>query len=78
MDLTVFTPELLLQIGALADIVVLIGVWYVYRREQAKKPHHRFGVSHAQAIMEMGERTRAEAERQQRDMHRGAMVHGAR
>ena len=81
MDLTTLTPDTLMMIGAIAFVAILIAVWYVYRREQAKKPHHPFGVDHTQAIMEMGARTRAEAERRERmerDMRNGTPSHMAR
>ena len=67
MDAT-FTPNMLMVAGAIALIIVLLGGWYFYRRAASRAQHHRFGVDHNQAITEMGNRTRAEAERKQREL----------
>ncbi len=78
MDLTTFSPDAPLLVGAIVVVAILLAVWYFYRREQAKKPHHPFGVDHTQAIIEMGMRTRAEAERKEREMHAGGEPRAAR
>ncbi len=68
MDLTTLPIDPPMMAGAIFLVAVLLAVWYFYRREQAKKPHHPFGVDHTQAIIEMGMRTRAEEERKEREM----------
>ncbi len=78
MDLTTLSLDTPMMVGAIAAVAILLAVWYFYRREQAKKPHHPYGVDHTQAIIEMGMRTRAEAERKEREMRARGEPHAVR
>lgn len=63
---TPFTPQILMLTGLIVLLVVALLARY-FQRHSHTREHHRFGPDHAQEITDMGNRTRAEAERKERE-----------
>lgn len=61
------TPQMLLIGGLIAILVVALIARYFDQRRHTHGSHNRFGDDHSQAITEMGNRTRAEAQRKERE-----------
>ena len=63
---TEITPQILTIAGLVVFVMVLLFIRY-FQNRQSPGERLRYGMDHSQAIMEMGLRTRAEAERRERE-----------
>ena len=64
---TPFTPQMLMLAGLAVVLVVALLARYFQQHGHPREHHPRFGPDHNQAITDMGNRTRAEAERTARE-----------
>ena len=64
---TAATPQMLIIGSLIAILLVALIARYFDQRGNNHGSHSRFGDDHSQAITEMGNRTRAEAQRNDRD-----------
>ena len=67
MELSVDNPEILILAGLALLLLVALLARYVGNRKNPRTPRSRFGEDHSQAITEMGNRTRQEAQRKERE-----------
>jgi hypothetical protein len=63
----VATPQLLIVGSLIAVLLVALVARYFDQRGHTHGAHSRFGDDHSQAITEMGNRTRAEAQRKENE-----------
>ncbi len=63
---TEITPQILTIGGLVVFLLVLLFIRY-FQNRQSPGQRLRYGMDHSQAIAEMGMRTRAEAERKERE-----------
>lgn len=61
------TPQMLIIGSLIAILLVALIARFFDQRRHTEGSHGRFGDDHSQAIMEMGNRTRAEAQRKERE-----------
>ena len=61
------TPQLLIIGSLIALLLVALLMRHFDQRRNTHGSHHRFGDDHGDAITEMGNRTRAEAQRKERE-----------
>ena len=61
------TPQLFIIGSLIALLVVALLARHFVQRRNTHGSHHRFGDDHGDAITEMGNRTRAEAQRKERE-----------
>ena len=58
-----------LTIGALVVLlVVALAARYIVQRRQRRVQHQSYGLDHSQAMTDLGDRTRAAAERKEREL----------
>jgi hypothetical protein len=67
MDAAVFTPQMLIIGSLIALLLVALVARHFGQRRHTNGTHHRFGDDHSDAIAEMGNRTRLEAQRKDRE-----------
>ena len=64
---TTLTPQMITIAGLVLLLLVGLAARYFDHRRHTHGSHNRFGEDHSQAIAEMGERTRLEAQRKERE-----------
>jgi hypothetical protein len=67
MELSVDNPQILILAGLVLLLLVALLALHVGRRRNPRMSRSRFGEDHSQAITEMGNRTRLEAQRKERE-----------
>ncbi len=67
METSLNNPQILILAGLVLLLLVALGVRYFDSRKSPRTSRSRFGEDHSQAITEMGDRTRAEAQRRERE-----------
>jgi uncharacterized membrane protein YccC len=67
MDAAAVTPQMLIIGSLIAWLLVALVARHFDQRRHTHGTHHRFGDDHSDAIAEMGNRTRLEAQRNERE-----------
>ena len=67
METSFNNPQMLILAGLILLLLVALVARYFDNRKNPNTSRSRFGEDHSQAITEMGDRTRAEAQRKQRE-----------
>lgn len=67
METSLYNPQILILAALVLLLLVALVARYVGNRKNPRPPHGRFGEDHSQAITEMGNRTRQEAQRRERE-----------
>ncbi|QTN27889.1 hypothetical protein HZ993_21965 [Rhodoferax sp. AJA081-3] len=67
MELSVDNPQILILAGLALLLLVALLVRQFGHRKNPRTPRSRFGEDHSQAITEMGNRTRQDAQRKERE-----------
>ena len=67
METNLSNPQMLTLAGLILLLLVALIARYFDNRKNPNTPRSRFGEDHSQAITEMGNRTRAEAQRRERE-----------
>ncbi|MES2950380.1 MAG: hypothetical protein V4858_17695 [Pseudomonadota bacterium] len=67
MDAALITPQMLILGGLVVLLLVALVARHFDQRRHTHGSRKRFGVDHSQEIFEMGKRTRAEAQRRERE-----------
>lgn len=67
MDAAAVTPQMLIIGSLIAVLLVALVARHFDQRRETHGTHRRFGDDHSDAITEMGNRTRAEAQRKERE-----------
>ena len=67
METSLNNPQMLIVAGLVLLLVVALVARYFNNRKNPNTSRSRFGEDHSQAITEMGNRTRAEAQRRERE-----------
>ena len=67
MDAAAVTPQMLIIGSLIALLLVALVARHFDQRRHTHGTHHRFGDDHSDAITEMGNRTRLEAQRKERE-----------
>ena len=67
MDTSLYNPQMIAIAGLVLLLLVALVVRYVIHRNNPPVSRNRFGDDHAQAITEMGNRTRLAAQREERE-----------
>lgn len=65
---TVITPQIFAIGGLSVLLLIALVLRYFSHRKPARNAGSRFGESHSQAIADMGDRTRTEAQRKEREL----------
>ncbi len=67
MEASLNNPQVLIIAGIILLLLVALVMRYFDNRKNPRTSRSRFGEDHSQAITEMGNRTRAEAQRRERE-----------
>ncbi len=67
METSLYNPQILILAGLVLLLLVALLVRYVGNRKNPRASRSRFGEDHSQAITEMGNRTRQETQRKERE-----------
>lgn len=67
METNLSEPQLFLLAGLVLLLLVALVVRFIENRKNPRVSRSRYGEDHSQAITEMGNRTRAEAQRRERE-----------
>jgi hypothetical protein len=67
METSLYNPQILILAALVLLLLVALVARYVGNRKNPHPSHGRFGEDHSQAITEMGNRTRQEAQRKGRE-----------
>ena len=78
MDAASVTPQILIIGSLIALLLVALVARHFDQRRHTNGSHSRFGDDHSQAITEMGNRTRAEAQRKERERMLATSPHPGR
>ena len=66
---TLFTPQTLALLGLVALLILALLARRFQQHGHPPKEHSRYGPDHTQDIADLAQRTRAEAERKEREHH---------
>jgi len=65
---TLFTTQSLTIGGLIVLLLVALAARYFVQHEQRRVQHQSYGLDHSQAMTDLGNRTRAAAERKEREL----------
>lgn len=72
------TTQSLTVVGLVVLLLVALAARYFVKRKQRRVQHQSYGLDHSQAMTDLANRTRAAAERKERELRDVTSPHGAR